>query len=162
MYNFGVLLQLTAGHHISQLYRLRLILHILHLRSLTSQGLTRAAVSGHSYIQNSEDREEAGTPDIVGCIRAGKRLTAHGPFRDAPLTLAKHIASQTVRFWIGAISQTVFVKACRDQSCNMPTKSVHRPGLPPTHIAAREALRGNVKCRQKEFKSLEWCAVHLV
>ncbi|CAK9062081.1 tRNA-cytidine(32) 2-sulfurtransferase (Two-thiocytidine biosynthesis protein A) (tRNA 2-thiocytidine biosynthesis protein TtcA), partial [Durusdinium trenchii] len=26
---------------------------------------------GHSYIQNSEDREEAGTPDIVGCIRAG-------------------------------------------------------------------------------------------
>eukprot|EP00913_Durusdinium_trenchii_P018261 g17158.t1 len=25
----------------------------------------------HSYIQNSEDREEAGTPDIVGCIRAG-------------------------------------------------------------------------------------------
>lgn len=27
--------------------------------------------SGHSYIQNSEDREEAGTPDIVGCIRTG-------------------------------------------------------------------------------------------
>lgn len=26
---------------------------------------------GHSYIQNSEDREEAGTPDIVGCIRTG-------------------------------------------------------------------------------------------
>ena len=27
---------------------------------------------GHSYIQNSEDREEAGTPDIVGCIRTGE------------------------------------------------------------------------------------------
>ncbi|CAE7243491.1 ttcA [Symbiodinium natans] len=26
---------------------------------------------GHSYIQNAEDREEAGTPDIVGCIRTG-------------------------------------------------------------------------------------------
>jgi len=26
---------------------------------------------GHSYIQNSEEREEAGTPNIVGCIRAG-------------------------------------------------------------------------------------------
>ncbi|CAJ1331067.1 unnamed protein product [Effrenium voratum] len=26
---------------------------------------------GHSYIQNSEDREEAGTPDIIGCIRTG-------------------------------------------------------------------------------------------
>ena len=28
-------------------------------------------IPGHSYIQNSEDREEAGTPDIVGCIRTG-------------------------------------------------------------------------------------------
>ena len=27
--------------------------------------------AGHSYIQNAEDREEAGTPDIVGCIRTG-------------------------------------------------------------------------------------------
>jgi len=27
--------------------------------------------AGHSYIQNSEEREEAGTPNIVGCIRAG-------------------------------------------------------------------------------------------
>ena len=26
---------------------------------------------GHSYIQNSAEREEAGTPDIVGCVRAG-------------------------------------------------------------------------------------------
>lgn len=26
---------------------------------------------GHSYIQNSEEREEAGTPNILGCIRAG-------------------------------------------------------------------------------------------
>jgi len=26
---------------------------------------------GHSYIQNAEDREEAGTPDIIGCIRTG-------------------------------------------------------------------------------------------
>jgi selenocysteine lyase/cysteine desulfurase len=26
---------------------------------------------GHSYMQNSAEREEAGTPDIVGCVRAG-------------------------------------------------------------------------------------------
>ncbi|CAL1141449.1 unnamed protein product [Cladocopium goreaui] len=32
---------------------------------------------GHSYIQNSEDREEAGTPDIVGCIRTGLAYHLH-------------------------------------------------------------------------------------
>lgn len=29
------------------------------------------SLASHSYIQNSEEREEAGTPNIVGCIRAG-------------------------------------------------------------------------------------------
>lgn len=29
------------------------------------------AQKSHSYIQNAEEREEAGTPDTVGCIRAG-------------------------------------------------------------------------------------------
>jgi selenocysteine lyase/cysteine desulfurase len=31
----------------------------------------------HSYIQNGEEREEAGTPDIVGCIRAGMVYLVH-------------------------------------------------------------------------------------
>ncbi|KAF4679064.1 hypothetical protein FOZ60_015578 [Perkinsus olseni] len=31
----------------------------------------------HSYIQNHEEREEAGTPDILGCIRAGAVYHLH-------------------------------------------------------------------------------------
>ena len=30
-----------------------------------------ATENSHAYIQNSQEREEAGTPDIIGCIRAG-------------------------------------------------------------------------------------------
>ena len=35
---------------------------------------------GHSYIQNTEDREEAGTPDIVGCIRTGASASSKRSF----------------------------------------------------------------------------------
>lgn len=40
---------------------------------------------GHSYIQNAEDREEAGTPDIVGCIRAGLVYHLHTLLPDTVL-----------------------------------------------------------------------------
>lgn len=36
-----------------------------------------ASAEEESYIQNSEDREEAGTPDILGCIRAGLVFHLH-------------------------------------------------------------------------------------
>ena len=36
-----------------------------------------ASPEEQSYIQNSEHREEAGTPDIVGCIRAGLVFALH-------------------------------------------------------------------------------------
>ena len=36
-----------------------------------------ASAEEESYIQNSEEREEAGTPDIVGCIRAGLVFAFH-------------------------------------------------------------------------------------
>lgn len=36
-----------------------------------------ASAEEESYIQNSEEREEAGTPDIVGCIRAGLVFSLH-------------------------------------------------------------------------------------
>ncbi|CEM01505.1 unnamed protein product [Vitrella brassicaformis CCMP3155] len=32
---------------------------------------------GHTYIENAEEREEAGTPDVVGCIRAGLVYRLH-------------------------------------------------------------------------------------
>ena len=36
-----------------------------------------ASEKEESYIQNSEEREEAGTPDIIGCIRAGLVFALH-------------------------------------------------------------------------------------
>ena len=36
-----------------------------------------ASEKEESYIQNSEEREEAGTPDILGCIRAGLVFSFH-------------------------------------------------------------------------------------
>ena len=36
-----------------------------------------ASEAEQSYIQNSQEREEAGTPDIVGCIRAGLVFALH-------------------------------------------------------------------------------------
>eukprot|EP00930_Biecheleria_cincta_P069297 TRINITY_DN57050_c0_g1_i1.p1 TRINITY_DN57050_c0_g1~~TRINITY_DN57050_c0_g1_i1.p1 ORF type:complete len:1174 (-),score=141.77 TRINITY_DN57050_c0_g1_i1:75-3563(-) len=45
---------------------------------------------GHSYIQNAEDREEAGTPDIVGCIRAGLVYHLHTLLPDSVLKKEVH------------------------------------------------------------------------
>jgi tRNA(Ile)-lysidine synthase TilS/MesJ/selenocysteine lyase/cysteine desulfurase len=36
-----------------------------------------ASENTHSYIQNTQEREEAGTPDIVGCIRVGLVFSLH-------------------------------------------------------------------------------------
>ena len=36
-----------------------------------------ASAKEESYIQNSQEREEAGTPDIVGCVRAGLVFSLH-------------------------------------------------------------------------------------
>jgi len=41
----------------------------------------------HSYIQNAEDREEAGTPDIIGCVRTGLVYHLHTLLPSAAVSL---------------------------------------------------------------------------
>ena len=52
----------------------------------------------HSYIQNSEEREEAGTPNIIGCVRAGLVYHVHSALEQRKLETLEHdMAHQLLR-----------------------------------------------------------------
>ena len=54
----------------------------------------------HSYIQNGEEREEAGTPDIVGCIRSGMVYLVHSWLDPVKLEAAESsMAYRLARAW---------------------------------------------------------------
>jgi len=51
-----------------------------------------ASKSHHSYIQNTQEREEAGTPDIIGCIRTGLVFSFHSKLGNMELLHAREIS----------------------------------------------------------------------
>lgn len=58
--------------------------------------------NGHSYIQNSEEREEAGTPHILGCIRSGMAYHIHTQIPRGVIPAREELALRRVlKAWMG-------------------------------------------------------------
>jgi len=55
--------------------------------------------NGHSYIQNAEDREEAGTPSIVACIRTGLVYHLHTMLPQKMMELEADGLEMLLRRW---------------------------------------------------------------
>ncbi len=74
-----------------------------------------ASAAEQSYIQNSAEREEAGTPDIVGCIRAGLVFRLQSQFDLLELEqVEKFFSEKILSVW--RKNQKIQILRCDDQN----------------------------------------------